>query len=73
MDTVREIGFKLANEWFVNEAVASTFVLKHQQEVFNGSFPDFDREIISSYWEKTRDLYLLIPEDCDRSFAEYLI
>lgn len=65
IDRVREIGFKLANQWFVNEAFASTFVLRHQGEVSRSTPPDFSKEeVIVEAWTQIKNRYLSIPDDC---------
>ena len=65
MDRVRKIGFKIANEWFINEAAASTFVLKHQGEVANSIPPEYCKEeVVIQAWTNVKDSYLSIPDDC---------
>lgn len=65
IDKVREIGFKLANDWFVTEAFASTFVMRHQGEVSRSIPPESSKEeVIIEAWTEIKDRYLSIPYDC---------
>jgi hypothetical protein len=65
MDRVRQVGFKLANDWFINQAAASTFVFKHQVEVCNSTPPELCKEdVIVQAWNSVKDKYLSIPADC---------